>query len=134
MIEAASGSSTPLQPVYALDDAVEDKIRKVATQVYGADDVEFDGSARKDIAQAVALGYGELPICIAKVPGSLSDDPKKIGRPTDFTVTVRRVQINAGAGFLVVLTGDIFRMPGLPRVPAAAGIDLLPDGTITGVE
>ncbi len=134
VIEAASGSSTPLQPVYALDDAVEDKIRKVATQVYGADDVEFDGSARKDIAQAVALGYGELPICIAKVPGSLSDDPKKIGRPTDFTVTVRRVQINAGAGFLVVLTGDIFRMPGLPRVPAAAGIDLLPDGTITGVE
>ena len=134
VIEAASGSSTPLQPVYALDDAVEDKIRKVATQVYGADDVEFDGSARKDIAQAVALGYGELPICIAKVPGSLSDDPKKIGRPADFTVTVRRVQINAGAGFLVVLTGDIFRMPGLPRVPAAAGIDLLPDGTITGVE
>ena len=70
----------------------------------------------------------------SSVPGSLSDDPKKIGRPTDFTVTVRRVQINAGAGFLVVLTGDIFRMPGLPRVPAAAGIDLLPDGTITGVE
>lgn len=134
VIEAAGSETSPLKPVYELTDAVEDKIRQVATQVYGADDVEFDGKARKQIAQAVELGYGELPICIAKVPGSLSDDPKKIGRPTDFTITVRGVQINAGAGFLVVLTGDIFRMPGLPRVPAAAGIDLLPDGTITGVE
>lgn len=134
VIAAAEGESTALQPVYALDDAVEEKIRKVATQVYGADDVEFDGIARKQIAKAVELGYGELPVCIAKVPGSLSDDPKKFGRPSDFTITVRGVQINAGAGFLVVLTGDIFRMPGLPRVPAASGIDLLPDGTITGVE
>lgn len=134
VMEAASGDPTLLAPVYSLQDSVEEKIRAVATQVYGADDVEFDGQARKQIAQAVELGYGELPICIAKVPGSLSDDPKKIGRPTDFTITVRGVQINAGAGFLVVLTGDIFRMPGLPRVPAAAGIDLLPDGTITGVE
>lgn len=134
VIEAAQGEATELRPVYALSDSVEDKIRKVATQVYGADDVEFDGSARKQIAKAVELGYGELPICIAKVPGSLSDDPKKFGRPTDFSITVRGVQINAGAGFLVVLTGEIFRMPGLPRVPAASGIDLLPDGTITGVE
>lgn len=134
VIKAAQSQASELQPVYALSDSVEDKIRKVAMQVYGANDVEFDGSARKQIAKAVALGYGELPICIAKVPGSLSDDPKKFGRPTDFSITVRGVQINAGAGFLVVLTGDIFRMPGLPRVPAAAGIDLLPDGTITGVE
>jgi formate--tetrahydrofolate ligase len=134
VMDAASGEATELQPVYALTDSVEDKIRKVATQIYGADDVEFDGSARKQIAKAVELGYGELPVCIAKVPGSLSDDPSKIGRPTNFTITVRRVQINAGAGFLVVLTGEIFRMPGLPRVPAAASIDLLPDGTITGVE
>jgi formate--tetrahydrofolate ligase len=134
VMEAAQGEPSALQPVYALDDSVEDKIRKVATQVYGADDVEFDGSARKQIAKAVELGYGALPVCIAKVPGSLSDDPTKPGRPTDFTITVRRVEINAGAGFLVVLTGEIFRMPGLPRVPAAASIDLLPDGTITGVE
>jgi formate--tetrahydrofolate ligase len=134
VIKAAQGETSELQPVYALSDSVEDKICKVATRVYGADDVEFDGSARKQIAKAVELGYGELPVCIAKVPGSLSDDPKKFGRPTDFTITVRGVQINAGAGFLVVLTGDIFRMPGLPREPAASGIDLLPDGTITGVE
>lgn len=134
VMEAAAGDPTLLAPVYSLQDSIEEKIRAVATQVYGADDVEFDGKARKQIAQAIEFGYGELPICIAKVPGSLSDDPKKIGRPTDFTITVRGVQINAGAGFLVVLTGDIFRMPGLPRVPAAAGIDLLPDGTITGVE
>lgn len=134
VMKAAQGESSELQPIYALDDSVEDKIRKVATQVYGADDVEFDGSARKQIAKAVELGYGELPVCIAKVPGSLSDDPAKFGRPTDFTITVRRVQINAGAGFLVVLTGEIYRMPGLPRVPAASSIDLLPDGTITGVE
>ncbi|MCH2100468.1 MAG: formate--tetrahydrofolate ligase [Planctomycetes bacterium] len=134
VMKSAGGDPTLLAPVYSLQDSVEEKIHAVATQVYGADDVEFDGKARKQIAQAVELGYGELPICIAKVPGSLSDNPKKIGRPTDFTITVRGVQINAGAGFLVVLTGDIFRMPGLPRVPAAAEIDLLPDGTITGVE
>ena len=134
VMESAAGDPTLLAPIYSLQDSVEEKIRAVATQVYGADDVEFDGMARKQIAQAVELGYGELPICIAKVPGSLSDDPKRIGRPTNFTITVRGVQVNAGAGFLVVLTGDIFRMPGLPRVPAAAGIDLLPDGTITGVE
>jgi len=134
VMQAARGESSELKPVYSLTDSVEEKISKVATQVYGADGVEFDGSARKDIARAVDLGYGELPICIAKVPGSLSDRPQLLGRPTDFTITVRGVQINAGAGFLVVLTGDIFRMPGLPRVPAAAGIDLLSDGTIEGVE
>lgn len=134
VMDAASGDPTLLAPIYSLQASVEDKISAVAKQVYGAQSVEFDGKARKQIAQAVELGYGELPICIAKVPGSLSDDPRKLGRPTDFSITVRGVQINAGAGFLVVLTGDIFRMPGLPRVPAAAGIDLLPDGTITGVE
>lgn len=134
VIEAASVEPTPLQPVYDLKDSVENKIIAVATKVYGADGVEFDGLAHKQIKRAEELGYGDLPVCIAKVPGSLSDNPKKFGRPTDFTIAVRGVQINAGAGFLVVLTGEIFRMPGLPRVPAAAEIDLLPDGTITGVE
>lgn len=131
---AADVEATPLQPVYALTSAIEDKIRAVATKVYGADDVEFDGLAHKQIERAVELGYGNLPVCIAKVPGSLSDNPTKIGRPTGFNITVRGVQINAGAGFLVVLTGEIFRMPGLPRHPAALEIDLLTDGTIIGVE
>ena len=134
VMRAAACEATPLQPVYALTSAIEDKIRAVATKVYGADGVDFDGSAHKQIARAVELGYGDLPICIAKVPGSLSDDPTKIGRPTGFHITVRGLQINAGAGFLVVLTGEIFRMPGLPRLPAALEIDLLPDGTIVGVE
>jgi formate--tetrahydrofolate ligase len=134
VIEAASVKPTPLKPVYDLKDTVENKIIAVATKVYGADGVEFDGLAHKQIKRAEELGYGDLPVCIAKVPGSLSDDPKKICRPTGFNIAVRGVQINTGAGFLVVLTGEIFRMPGLPRVPAAAEIDLLPDGTITGVE
>jgi formate--tetrahydrofolate ligase len=134
VIEAASVPATPLQPVYELEDTVENKIIAVATKVYGANGVEFDGLAQKQIKRANELGYGHLPVCIAKVPGSLSDNPKKIGRPTDFSITVRDLQINAGAGFLVVLTGEIFRMPGLPRNPAATEIDLLADGTITGVE
>ena len=134
VMAAAATEPTPLLPVYDLKASVEDKIRAVATKIYGADDIEIDGLAHKQIDRAVELGYGDLPVCIAKVPGSLSDDPKKIGRPTNFNITVRGVQINAGAGFLVVLTGQIFRMPGLPRTPAATEIDLLPDGTIQGVE
>ncbi|MCP4092075.1 MAG: formate--tetrahydrofolate ligase [Planctomycetes bacterium] len=134
VMKAAEAEQTPLRPIYELDDPVEEKIRAVALKVYGAKDVEFDGLAHRQIKRAEELGYGNLPICIAKVPGSLSDDPKKYGRPTNFTITIRRVEINAGAGFLVVITGEIFRMPGLPRVPAANEIDLLEDGTITGVE
>jgi formate--tetrahydrofolate ligase len=92
----------------------------------------FTKTAERDLKDIERLGYGKLPVCIAKTPASLSDDPKRQGRPSDFEVTVRNIQINAGAGFLVVLTGEIMRMPGLPRTPLATSIDL--DGDrITGL-
>ncbi|VAW41035.1 Formate--tetrahydrofolate ligase, partial [hydrothermal vent metagenome] len=105
----------------------------VSKKMYGANDVSFTKEAEKDLLQIKKLGLANLPVCIAKAPSSLSDDPKLHGRPRDFQVTVRGIQINAGAGFLVVLTGNIMRMPGLPKVPVASNIELQPDGTITGV-
>jgi formate--tetrahydrofolate ligase len=109
----------PVQPLYELEDSVFEKVRKVARTMYGARDVIMTRTAKSDVKDIERLGYAGLPICIAKTHSSLSDDPRRRGRPRDFEVTVRRVLINAGAGFLVVLTGDILRMPGLPRRPRA---------------
>lgn len=122
----------PFKPLYELTMPVHEKIRQVAQQMYGASDVDFTKAAERDLAEIDRLGYGDLPVCIAKTQSSLSDDPKLRGRPHGFEVTVRNIQINAGAGFLVVLTGDILRMPGLPRKPQAMAIDLV-DGEITGL-
>ncbi|GAB4181237.1 MAG: formate--tetrahydrofolate ligase [Geothermobacteraceae bacterium] len=123
----------PFQPLYPLDMPVEEKIRTVCRDIYGAGDVAFTRQAERELRQVRELGYSNLPVCIAKAPTSLSDDPKLKGRPRDFDVTVRSVGINSGAGFLVVLTGDILRMPGLPKHPLAEGIDLTADGRITGL-
>jgi len=109
----------PYQPLYALEQPVEEKIQIICRQMYGADDVAFTKQAAKDLRLIEQLGFSQLPVCIAKAPGSLSDDPKLLGRPRDFDITVRAIQINSGAGFLVVLTGDILRMPGLPKHPIA---------------
>ena len=128
----AHAADSPLTPLYALDAPVIDKIRAVATTVYGAADVALTREAERDLRELTKHGYAGLPICIAKTQNSLSDDPKLRGRPEGFTITVRRVLINAGAGFLVVLTGDIMRMPGLPEHPQAEQIDLV-DGRITGL-
>ncbi|HUH01371.1 MAG TPA: formate--tetrahydrofolate ligase [Kofleriaceae bacterium] len=122
----------PFRPLYELHMPVHEKIRQVAKQMYGASDVDFTKAAERDLAEIDRLGYGDLPVCVAKTQSSLSDDPKLRGRPHGFEVTVRNIQINAGAGFLVVLTGDILRMPGLPRKPQALAIDLI-DGEITGL-
>ncbi|MAE93065.1 MAG: formate--tetrahydrofolate ligase [Deltaproteobacteria bacterium] len=121
------------QPLYETADAIPDKILAVARKMYGATGIELTRQARREIRDLERLGYAELPVCVAKTPGSLSDDPKLRGRPDGFDVTVRSVQVNAGAGFLVVLTGDILRMPGLPRHPLAERIDLV-DGEIVGLE
>lgn len=134
VMKAASGDPTPYKAVYELEDSIEEKITKVATTIYGADGVNFAGPARNQMKRLEELGFGKLPICIAKVPGSLSDDPTKPGRPTDFEVTVRSLTVNSGAGFVVALTGAIFRMPGLPRKPMALNIELQADGEITGLE
>jgi formate--tetrahydrofolate ligase len=120
--------------MYDLSDPPLEKVRQVARRIYGAEDVDFSVTAKKQLDHAVALGLGRLPICIAKTHLSLSDDQKRIGRPKDFEMTVREVRMAAGAGFLVPLTGDITTMPGLPKRPHAVDIDLLPDGTIVGVQ
>ncbi|MDH3627355.1 MAG: formate--tetrahydrofolate ligase [Acidobacteriota bacterium] len=132
VMQQAEIHSDPFAPLYELEDTVKDKILAVTKKMYGAKDVVFTKDAMRDLKDARRLGYNKLPICIAKTPASLSDDPKLRGRPDDFVVTVRGLQINAGAGFLVVLTGDILRMPGLPRKPIAEAVDLR-DGEIVGL-
>lgn len=118
---------------YELSDSIEEKINKIVTKVYGGNGVSFTPAAKKQISELDALGFNDLPVCIAKTQYSFSDDPKKLGAPDGFTVTVRNVKISAGAGFIVVLTGDIMTMPGLPKLPAAEKIDVSSDGIITGL-
>ncbi len=124
VVEQSEEASGELQFTYDLEDSVEDKIRKVAQTVYGANGVVLEKSAQKNIREIAALGLSHLPICIAKTQSSLSDDAKLVGRPTDFDITIRSILPNAGAGFLVVLTGAILRMPGLPKHPQAEHIEL----------
>ncbi len=118
---------------YDLNLPIKEKIKAIATKLYGADDVEFLPKASKQIANFEKLGFGSLPICMAKNQYSLTDDPKVLGRPTGFKITIRDITISAGAGFLVALTGDIMKMPGLPKVPAAENIDVDVDGKIKGL-
>ena len=118
---------------YELDQPIDKKIEAVATKIYGGDGVIFTPEAKKQIKQLTALGYDKVPVCIAKTQYSLTDDPKKLGAPEHFKITVRNVKISAGAGFIVVLTGDIMTMPGLPKVPAAENIDVDENGKITGL-
>ncbi len=118
---------------YNAEDSIEQKIKDIVTKVYGGDDVAFLPAAKKQIAKLTDMGYGNLPICVAKTQYSFSDDPTKLGAPEGFTVTVRNVKVSAGAGFIVVLTGDIMTMPGLPKVPAAMKIDVDENGKITGL-
>ncbi len=132
-VMAAAQQSSPYRPLYELDQPVVEKVRAISQNMYGADDVAFTKEAEKDLKRVEELGLANLPICIAKAPSSLSDDPALHGRPRDFQVTVRNIQVNAGAGFLVVLTGEIMRMPGLPRKPLAQRVKYHPDGTIEGI-
>ena len=132
VMSAVNGGQS-YRPLYDLDVPVVEKIKAVSKSMYGADDVAFTKEAEKDLLRVEQLGMSDLPICIAKAPSSLSDDPALHGRPRDFEVTVRNIQINSGAGFLVVLTGAIMRMPGLPRKPKALQVKLHPDGTIEGI-
>ena len=112
---------------------IEDKIRAIVTKVYGGKGVAFTPAAEKQIRQLTDLGFGEMPVCMAKTQYSLTDDPTLLGAPDDFTVTVRNVKVSAGAGFLVALTGEIMTMPGLPKVPAAERIDVDENGVISGL-
>ncbi|MDB4941537.1 MAG: Formate--tetrahydrofolate ligase [Labilithrix sp.] len=133
VVDATDAAPPPARFVYEDTDDAHDKIRKIARVVYGAKDVVFTAAAEKNLTRIRELGYGALPICMAKTQLSLTDDPAVYGRPRDFTITVREVRLSAGAGFLVPLTGDMMTMPGLPKVPASRGIRLLPDGKIKGL-
>lgn len=120
------------RPVQILTDSLRQKITAVAERIYGADGVDFLPKAEKELERLTALGFGGLPVCMAKTQYSFSDDPKKLGRPRDFRITIRDVSVSAGAGFVVCLTGEIMTMPGLPKLPAANGIDV-EDGKIIGL-
>jgi formate--tetrahydrofolate ligase len=133
VVAATSGAETPYRPLYELSLSAERKIEKIAKVMYGADGVTILPAAEVKLKKARRLGYGLLPICMAKTQDSLSDNSKLRGRPRNFTLTVRDVEIAAGAGFLVALTGEIVRMPGLPERPAAERIDVDGDGTIAGL-
>ena len=134
VMAAVKEGSKPLNYAYSLDESIEEKIQDVNTKVYGGQDVSYSSAALKDLAKIKALnmGFEKLPICIAKTPFSMSHDPDLKGAPHGFTLPVQRVILNAGAGFLVVTTGAIMRMPGLPKKPAAYTIDVV-DGKITGL-
>ena len=118
---------------YEDDLSIAEKIEAIAKRVYHADGVVFEPAAQKEIAQLEALGFGEMPVCMAKTQYSFSDDATKLGAPRDFQITVRQVKVSAGAGFIVALTGSIMTMPGLGKAPAAHKIDVMEDGTITGL-
>jgi formate--tetrahydrofolate ligase len=133
VVAAAEAPATPLTPLYPLSWPAERKIERIAEVMYGAAGVTILPAAAAKLRKARKLGYGELPICMAKTQDSLSDNPKLRGRPRDFTLTVRDIEIAAGAGFLVALTGDIVRMPGLPERPAAERISVDANGQITGL-
>ena len=112
---------------------IKEKVETIAREIYGAAGVVYSPAAQKAIAGIEALGKAELPVCVAKTQYSLSDDPKKLGRPQGFELSVKDVRLSAGAGFIVVYTGDIMTMPGLPKVPAAEHIDVDGDGIISGL-
>jgi formate--tetrahydrofolate ligase len=132
IINKSEKTSQPFTPLYNWNEDVKTKILKVAQKMYGANEIKYDKKAIRDLKSINELGYQNLPICIAKTPSSLSDDPKRWGRPENFPVTVREILIAAGAGFLIPLTGEIMRMPGLPKVPQAESFDLK-EGKIIGM-
>ncbi|MDK8278699.1 formate--tetrahydrofolate ligase [Peptostreptococcus anaerobius] len=118
---------------YEEDMTIKEKLNAIATKIYGADGVNYTKEANKQIAELEELGYGNLPVCVAKTQYSLSDDQTKLGRPTGFTIEVRQANVSAGAGFVVVMTGEIMKMPGLPKLPAAERIDVDENGKISGL-
>ena len=132
-LQENENSEIKYTPLYDLKAATKEKILTIATEIYGANGVKFTTKASNDIKKYEELGYSNLPICMSKTQKSLSDNPTLLGRPTDFEVTINEVRLSAGAGFLVVMAGEIIDMPGLPKKPAAEGIDVDSDGKISGL-
>lgn len=133
VINICENQKSDFHTLYDVNDSIENKMNTIATEIYGADGVDFTADALKQVRELEKLGLDRLPICVAKTQYSFTDDPKKLGAPKNFRITVREVKVSAGAGFIVALTGSIMTMPGLPKVPAANGMDILSDGTIIGL-
>lgn len=133
VINICENQKSDFHTLYDVNDSIEDKMNTIATEIYGADGVDFTADALKQVRELEKLGLDRLPICVAKTQYSFTDDPKKLGAPKNFRITVREVKVSAGAGFIVALTGSIMTMPGLPKIPAANGMDILSDGTIIGL-
>ncbi len=133
VVELAESGKADFETIYSTKASIKSKINTIATEIYGAAGVEYETAALKQIASIEKLELDKLPICMAKTQYSFSDDAKKLGAPKDFKITVREVKVSAGAGFIVALTGSIMTMPGLPKNPAATGMDVLEDGTIVGL-
>jgi len=133
VLDTLNNKTSNFKSLYDVNLPIKEKIKTIATKIYGAESVAFSSSAEKQIEKLESFGFGNTPICMAKTQYSLSDDPTKLGRPSGFTVTIREVYVSAGAGFVVALTGDIMTMPGLPKKPAAYDIDVNEEGIITGL-
>ncbi len=133
ILETLETKESDFHLLYEDELSLEEKITKIAKEIYGAGRVSFSPTAKKQLQKLTDLNFGKLPVCMAKNQYSLSDDPKKLGRPENFEITIREAYVSAGAGFVVALTGDVMTMPGLPKQPAAYGIDVDDDGRITGL-
>ena len=133
VVEMIESGKNKYAPLYEMSMPIEEKIKKIATEIYGADDVTYTSKARTQLKDLIELGYNTLPVCMAKTQMSFSDDEKKIGRPTGFKVNVREFELAAGAGFVVSILGQIMRMPGLPAIPASEGMDIDNKGNIVGL-
>lgn len=131
--ETADNDAGNFERIYDWNSSIEQKVETIAKELYGADGVDFAGQAEIDLRKIKRLGLDKLPVCIAKTQKSLSDDDQRIGRPTGFRITVREIEIAAGAGFVIPITGKILRMPGLPKIPASEGMDINSDGVISGL-
>ncbi|TCO73778.1 formate--tetrahydrofolate ligase [Marinisporobacter balticus] len=133
VVELCESGEANFKPLYDVSLSIKEKIKMIAKEIYGADGVEFTSTAEKEIQKYEKLNLDKMPICIAKTQYSLSDNPKLLGKPAGFNITIKNIRISAGAGFLLALAGDIMTMPGLPKVPAANNMDILEDGEIVGL-
>lgn len=133
VLDTLDSKKSEFKPIYDVNMSIEDKILTLATEIYGASGIDYSTKAKNQIKMLTALGFANLPICVAKTQYSLSDNPKLLGRPEGFKITISEVRVSAGAGFVVVQTGDIMTMPGLPKKPSAENIDILDNGEIVGL-
>ena len=133
VLETLETKESKFHFLYEDELSIVEKVNKVCKEIYGAGTVNFSAAAKKTLAQIEKLGFNDFPVCIAKTQYSLSDDPKVLGRPEGFEVTVKEIRISAGAGFIVVLLGDVMTMPGLPKKPAALNIDIDDNGIVVGL-